>query len=55
MDALGCHSLKVVSYPLDRVGNAIKDRIVVRYVNEFGEEEAGEFSFFFLSVKFKSC
>ena len=26
---------------LDRVGNAIKDRVVVRYLNEFGEEEAG--------------
>ena len=26
---------------IDRVGAAIKDRIVVKYVNEFGEEEAG--------------
>jgi len=25
----------------ERVGNNIKDRIVVRYINEFGEEEAG--------------
>ena len=24
-----------------QVGSAIKDRIVVRYLNEFGEEEAG--------------
>lgn len=26
---------------IDRVGSSIKDRIVVRYVNEFGEDEAG--------------
>ena len=26
---------------IDRVGSALKDRIVVRYVNNFGEEEAG--------------
>ena len=26
---------------MERVGSNIKDRIVVRYVNEFGEEEAG--------------
>eukprot|EP00602_Paraphysomonas_sp_CaronLab_P006417 CAMPEP_0185031244 /NCGR_PEP_ID=MMETSP1103-20130426/18610_1 /TAXON_ID=36769 /ORGANISM="Paraphysomonas bandaiensis, Strain Caron Lab Isolate" /LENGTH=1024 /DNA_ID=CAMNT_0027566705 /DNA_START=286 /DNA_END=3360 /DNA_ORIENTATION=- len=26
---------------LDRIGNAIKDRIIVRYVNDFGEDEAG--------------
>ena len=25
-----------------RVGNAIKDRIVVRYVNDYGEDEAGK-------------
>lgn len=25
----------------ERVGNDIKDRVVVRYINEFGEEEAG--------------
>jgi hypothetical protein len=26
---------------VDRVGSSIKDRIVVRYVNDFGEDEAG--------------
>jgi ubiquitin-protein ligase E3 C len=26
---------------MDKVGNAIKDRIVIRYINNFGEEEAG--------------
>ena len=26
---------------IDRVGSAIKDRIVVKYINDFGEEEAG--------------
>lgn len=26
---------------LDKVGTDIKDRVVVRYLNNFGEEEAG--------------
>jgi hypothetical protein len=26
---------------LDKIGSDIKDRVVVRYINEFGEEEAG--------------
>lgn len=26
----------------ERVGGAIKDRVVVRYVNDFGEDESGE-------------
>jgi hypothetical protein len=26
---------------LERVGAAIKDRVVVRYVNDFGEDESG--------------
>jgi hypothetical protein len=25
----------------DRIGNSIKDRVVVRYINDFGEEELG--------------
>ena len=41
---------------LDKVGAGIKDRVVVRYLNNFGEEEAGiaPFPFPFLP-HFLSC
>lgn len=35
------YALYIQTISTDRVGNSIKDRIVVRYVNDFGEDEAG--------------
>jgi hypothetical protein len=39
-----------IYFLLERIGNLIKDRIVVRYVNDFGEDEAGNVVEYFVQT-----
>ncbi len=38
---LALFSRLLLSIPLGQVGTGIKDRVTVRYINEFGEDEMG--------------
>lgn len=39
--SMSLHVRPSILFNADKVGAALKDRIVVRYINDFGQEEVG--------------